>query len=604
MSLIGSTNEAMDMAPSPFLLHSRDSMPMNLLTALDYCRFLYLATPAYKAVTKRVVGHFVTKLNFRGEIGSPKEREEFEQFFREDLNALNSIRQDGDEYHAYGNGFLRIHFPFVRTLVDNRGSLRLYTLSTFPESLVKFNLTNLTYEVPDPTRSDLSVDKRPKISLTFRDTPGKDFSRIRLRLLDPRYCKLRYSESSGRTQVQYGFTPEQKSRIKRGVLHEVNETPLAMLQAVRANQDFLFDEDAVHHIKSPTITGISNEGWGVPEIMTHYPTIHKIAVYDRIDEAVGADYLMPMRILAPKLQGMDSNRGNAIATEWTPAVQRMVREQRFDRTKIHGFPYPFEYQELGGQGKQLAPKDLKVFEINQLLDNVGYPAELFRGTLTLQQIPSAIRVFESSFSHLSDGLSSATRWAVKKISRYMYGEAYDVALMSSSIADDIERRSLIFNLFSANELPRRVAFEGLGLGDELGKLRIERAKEELQFQADTAQMQAEEQRKQQLGSLNDLLAAEQGGGQGGAGGPPGTASPQQTPTDTRAQAQQLAQQWRGIPEDGKRSQAMAQVRSTNPDLYAVAKDILEQMRSQDASQGRQQGNQMAQQNPQQVPQQQ
>lgn len=591
----------MDMAPSPFLLHSRDSMPMSLPTALDYCRFLYMATPAYKAVTKRVVGHFVTKLDFRGEVGSSEERAEFAQFFREELNGLNLIRMDGDEYHAYGNGFLRIHFPFVRTLTDTRNFLNTYNLSTFPEELVKFNLKEMTYSVPDPMRSDLSVDKRPRISLPFRDTPGKDFSRIRLRLLDPRYCRLRYSESSGRTQVAYAFTPEFRSKIKRGVLHEVNETPIAMLMAVRASQDFLFDVDAVHHIKAPTITGISNEGWGVPEILTHYPTIHKIAVYDRIDEAVGADYMMPMRILAPKLQGMEQNRGNSIAAEWSPAVARMVREQRFDRTKIHGFPYPFEYQELGGSGKQLSPKELKEYEVNQLLNNVGYPAELFHGTLTLQQIPSAIRVFESSFSHLFDGLSSATRWAVRKISRYMYGEAYDVTLRPSSIADDIERRSLIFNLFSANELPRSVAFEGLGLGDEIQKLRVERAKEEIQFQADAAQMQAEEQRKQQLGSLNDLLSAQQSGG--GPGGGQSSGGPKQTPTDTRAKAQQLAQQWLGIPEDGKRSQAMQQVRSTDPDLYAVAKDIMEQMRAQGASQGRQQVQQQAQQNPQQVPQQ-
>lgn len=576
--------------PSPFIQKSRDEMPMNLVTAMDYCRFLYYATPLYRAVSKRVVGHFVTKLDFRGETGSPKEREEFAQFFAEELNGLNEIRLDGEHERCFGNGFLRVHFPFVRTLVDNRSDLRVYTLSMFPEELVKFDLNTLTYEVPDPTKSHLPVAQRPRIKLTFHDTPGKDFSRIRLRHLDPRYCKLRYSETSGKTQIQYSFVPEFKAKVRKGVLHEVNETPMSMLMAVKNNQDYLFDEGAVHHLKNPSIVGLSREGWGIPEILAQFPNIHKIAVYDRIDEAVGLDYMLPLRIIAPNLAGLGENRNHMIAEEWVPAVRRMISEQRGDRTKVHGFPFPFVYQELGGQGKALAPKDVKEYEVKHLLSCVGYPVELFQGSLALQQMPAAIRLFESSFSHVSDGLASAARFAVKKITNYMYGESFDATLRPSSIADDIERRSLIFNLYSAGEIPRRVAFEGLALSDEPTKLKVERAKEDFEQERQLAELQAEEQRRAQLGSLNDLLTQPAGPAGGGGSAPPGVSM---TPTDLRAQAEQLAVQWRGIPQDGQRTQAMLQVRSVNPDLYAVAKDILEQMRRADESAGRQQGNQAA-----------
>lgn len=582
---------AAEASPSPFILPSRDEMPMNLVTAMDYCRFLYYATPMYRAVSKRVVGHFVTQLDFRGIIGSPTEREEFAQFFEEDLNGLNEIRLMGEHERCFGNAFMRIHFPFVRTLVDRRSTLGLYNLSMFPEELVKFDLDTLTYEVPDPLRSDLAVNKRPKIKMTFRDTPGKDYSKIRIRHLDPRYCKLRYSETSGRSQVQYSFVPEFKAKIRRGVLHEVNETPLSMLQAVKNNQDYLFDDEAIYHLKNPAIVGISKEGWGIPEILAQFPNIHKIAVYDRIDEAVGLDYMLPLRIMSPDLSGMGDNRNHMIADEWVPAVRRMVSEQRGDRTRIHGFPFAFTYQELGGQGKQLSPKDVKEYEVNHLLNCVGYPMDLFQGSLALQQIPAAIRLFESSFSHVRDGLSGAVKFAVTKISNYMYNEPFDATLRPSSVADDIERRSLIFNLYSAGEIPRRVAFDGLALGDEPGKLKVERAKEDMEQERQLAELQAEEQRRAQLGSLNDLLTQQSEGG--GDDGSITGAGPSMTPTDLRAQAEQLATEWRGIPQDGQRAQAMQQVRSVNPDLYAVAKDILEQMRRADASAGRAQGNQAA-----------
>lgn len=576
-------------APSPFLLQSREEMPMNLLTALDYCRFLYYSTPQYQSVTTRIVGHFVTRLDYRGDVGSPKERTEFSQFFTEELNGLNMVREAGAEYSAYGNGFVRIHFPFVRMLVDRRSSLRTYALSMFPAELTKFDLQTLTYEVPDPTREDLSVDKRPKIKLPPRDTPGKDFSKIRLRKLDPRYCKLLYSECSGKTLVQYSFTPDQKAKVKRGVLHEVNETPLVMLRAMRDNGEFLFNEDSVYHLKTPSITGVSNEGWGIPMILTQFPTIHKIAVYDRMDEAIGMEYLMPIRLMAPNLEGLGDHRNNVIADEWVPAVQSMLAEQRADRTRIHGFPFPFVYQELGGQGKSLTPKDLKEFEVRNLMNGLGYPLELFQATMGLQQMPAAIRLFESSFAPLSSGLSGLARWSVKKISAYMNGEAYDSTLQSPSVADDLEHRSLLMNLFSAGEVPGRVALESLSLGSDRVKLKVERAQEEAELERQLAELAAEEQRRAQLGSLTDML--EQGQAEGGQSG----AAPSQTPTDMRDKAQQLAQQWLAIPEDGKRSQAMAQVRSVDPDLYAVAKDVMEQMRRDGASQGRQMAAQQAQQ---------
>jgi hypothetical protein len=340
--------------------------------------------------------------------------------------------------NCYGNGFMRIFFPFVRTLVDRRRTLALYTLSMFPEEFVTYDYKTQTYLVPDPMRSDLSVDKRPRVRLTIRDTPAKDFSKIRLLRLDPRYVRLRHAVWGGSTQVQYSFPPDMRSRIERGVLFEVNRTPADVLRCVAEGKDYLFDEGAVFHLKNPTVMGISNDGWGLPEILAHYPTIHKIAVYNRIDESIGNDFLIPLRIITPDLQGItDSHRMATIANEWGGAVDRMVKEQRLDRTQINGFPFPCKLDSLGGDGKGLVPKDLKEFEVRQLLDGMGYPEELIRGSFNTQQMPAAIRMFESALYPLAQGLRNSTKFAVSKISRYMFGEAYDTTLKSPRTADDI-----------------------------------------------------------------------------------------------------------------------------------------------------------------------
>lgn len=563
---------------------------MSMVTAFDYCRFLFNETPLYKAVVKRTVAHFVTELEFRGDVGSPKEQKEFTQFFTEEIMGFEALHLLGLDHGCFGNGFLRVAFPFVRTLIDRRHNFGNYTLSNFPEELVEFDLSKIVYRVPDPLRVDLSVDKRPKIELTARDTPSSDYSKIRIMRLDPRYVRLRYEDWSGRTQVQWAFNPEHRSRIKRGSLFSINHTPLNILQCVANNSDFLFGDNAVYHLKNPTVSGVSVDGWGIPEILTQYPSIHKIAVYNRIDETIGHDFLMPFRILTPGIEAIGDQRLGTIADEWIPAANRMINEQRLDRTKIQAFPFPCKLESLGGDGKALVPKDLKELEMKHLLDNMCYPEEMMRGTMQAQFAPTGIRMFESAFYPLSQGLKNATKFLVQKISGKMFGESFDATLRSPRVVEDMERRAMLFNLFSAGELTRRTTFGGLGI-DQPEKEKVDRAKEDLEIQKGLQVLEQDSQREATLGSLDQVLDTE--GAEGGPGGGGGAA--QITPTDQRARAEQLAQQWLAIPSDGQRSQAMQQVKATDPDLYAVAKDLMEQMRRQGASQGRAQVNQQAQQ---------
>lgn len=573
----------------PFMLPSLDSMPRSLVTAFDYCRVLYHRNPAYRTGVKHLVGHFVTDLIFRGKVGSPEEKKSFAEMFREEYLGMVALNLLGENWGGYGNGFIRVHFPFVRLLVDRREDIAFYSPSMFPEELVSFDIQTMTYLVPDPRRNDMSLDTRPKIRLPIRDNQTKDFSKISFQMLDPRYVRLRHGEYSGNTVVQYQFSPEFRSKVTKGDLHTINETPQDVIQAIRDKNDFLFDKDAVYHLKNATIAGVSNEGWGLPEILAHYPTLHKIAVYDRIDESIGMDHLLPFRIMAPNLQGMGEQAGYALAKEWVPAANKMFKEQRLDRTKIHAFPFQSVLQEFGGQGKALTPKDLKEYEVGQLLTGLGIPLEMLKGSLSVQATPFMIRLMESAHQPLAQGLSNAAKWMVEKVSQFMYGEAFDCALASSEVANDLEKRSILFNLFSAGEISREEAFEGLGLDDPT-KSKVRRAEEDLQVQEDIAIKTEEAKRRAQMGSLDAVLDASEGGG---AAGPNG--GQVVTPTDLRGKAEQLAQEWLGIPSDGQRSQAMQQVRSTDPDLYAVAKDIMEKMRSQGASQGRQQVAQQAQQ---------
>jgi hypothetical protein len=545
---------------------------------MDYCRYLWTGNPLYRRVTSKVVAHFLTRLRFRGNIGSSKERREFEEFLREEIGFFESMQAYGEDWGCFGNGFSRLYTPFQRSLVDMRNDSNLFALSMFPEELVTFDLQSMTYTVPDPMDHGRAWDRRRQIKLTFRDQPSSDFSKIRVAPLDPQHVTLRFSESAQSSQVLYRYTPEFRRKIRGGETYEVNRTPSAVLLAVRANQDFLFDEGKVMHMRSPMVSGFCDHGWGMPEILAIYPQLHKIAVYDKIDETVGLDYLMPLRVMTPNLQHVEKAHAHMLSEKWGPTASRMISEQRMDRTRIHSFPFPVEYQELGGNGKALSPKDLKEFEVTQMLDAMGYPRELFQTSLNVQNIPTAIRLHESAYGFLQRGLSRAVNQFVKRISAQMFGESFDCTLELPSIADNLEKRGIYLNLMSTGDISRAKALEGLidDPNEEKGK----RVDEDLEQQELVQQKTEEAARRAQFGSLNNLVS----GPQAGSGQQQG---PVATPLDRRDEAMSVADQWLGLPT-GQRNQAMQQVRATDELLYMMAKDLMDQKRRQSESQGRDQ----------------
>jgi len=108
-------------------------------------------------------------------------------------------------------------------------------------------------------------------------------------------------------------------------------------------------------------------------------------------------------------------------------------------------------------------------------------------------------------------------------------------------------------------------------------------------------MQKDEElrREMEQGTITKQLDAQaeaQAQQQSGGASPPGGSVVQQgssggaTPMDIQGQAQELATQWAGLPE-GERRKSMQQVKATNQTLYSLAKQFLDDMRSQAKSDG-------------------
>jgi hypothetical protein len=493
--------------------------------------------------------------------------------------------------NCYGNSFWRISTPFDRYLTDFRdGRFTPWALSMFPQELIKYNWAALTYTVPDPreVQRGRTWEQAKKIDLNIYDWKSTDRSRVKLRKIDPRRVILWSSWMSGKEQVIYRFEEQFIRMIKESKLFQVNETPLVMLQAISRNEDFMFNIGEVFHFKAPTISGISYHGWGLPEVMANFRSLHQLMVYRRIDESVGMDYILPWRIFSPNLGGKaDDLMSITDMGYWKQAMAEMIARNRKDPFAVQALPFPVHYQEANGSGKELVPKDLIEFQTNSMLDGYGYPAELFRGTMQLEEMPAAIKIMENSFRFLYSGNNKFVKWVTRSVLDYLQMAQMKVKVQLPSIATDMEIRTALLQLAAGGDVSRETAYRLLNISDPIEEAKT-RMREDAELQEASQKIQQDAARKIEVGSIDDLAAAEasQGSDPGGAAGAPPMGQSGMTPMDVQQKSVDMANQWAQIPDNGTRAKAMRQAEATDYQTYALAKQLWDDMKSQGASDGR------------------
>lgn len=583
----------------PFLLPSSQYIPHNFDDVLDLCKFLASQFPSYTQTTRRTVSHFITDIQFSGEEGDQGERDEVKEYAVETLHSMEILQQAGMESFILGNSFVRMYRPFERYLKDYRGGgYREYDVNMFGDT-ARFILDTLEYEVPDPLQEDVPVDERRRVRFKFKDRDKRDPSKISFQFVDPKQMILRRNHISGKMEYIYRFEEFFIADVKRGdKIWQVNETPYKMLLAIRDNQDYKFGDGSVFHFANNFISGTSYNGWGIPGILLNYYSIHQVAVLRSINEAVGLDYMLPIRMISPTATAQGGGADAATSFNlgpWMQAMTDVIRNKRKDLTAMHIVPFPVQFQELGGEGKNLAPVELMKYMDDRALEDFGYPAELAHMSLQAQEVPTAIRLFESTFRQLQSQMSHCLQWMINSALAFLGKPAMHCSLAKPTLAADIERKHLLLNLATGGEISRQLAYGEIGVENAVQE-KLRRVDEDFEIQRGEAKRQADFEREQNMGSSDQVLQAgmqaqqeAQAQAQGGGGPvPSGGAGGGRTPDKVMRDAEQLAMQWLQMQgqDDRAKNESMEQVRNIDPTLYAVAKQKMEEMRAQGASQGR------------------
>ena len=533
------------------------------------CEYLYLSMGTYRSASRKVVRYFLTEILLDGE--SEDERDKMKDLLDNQLHLLTELAQIGDDYSTYGNVFVSVYFPFERFLICPKCKIEMH-----------IDRLDFTYKSMEGAFMSKCHKCGYRGAMTCDDRRSPDKSRIKIIRWNPKQMHLKHHPVSGRTVYYWDIPPRFTERIVAGDQFYVKDTPMSILKCLTQEGQkksggqplYEFRHDSIYHFKESTLAGLPVVGWGIPPIMPNFKLAYYIQVLRRYDEAIAMDFIVPFRILHPTVGATpqaDAVLSSNLA-EFRGHMLRMVSERRRDPTNVQVAPFPIGYQMIGGEAKSIAPKESIKFAVEELLNALGYPAELYMGTLNLQSAPVALRLFEKTWGSMVDGYNDMTSWIVQRICRnYMLGEM-DAKLRSVTLADDLERKALQMQAAAGMDISKTTAYAPFGIQymDEQKKIIAEQTKiQKLQGDA-----QAEQQAQQLQGSGTE-------GGQGQQGGQP----PGESPSDIYTQGQELAKNMLFSMPDTLRRSELIKLKSQNPTLHALVIQFMGEMRQGAATQG-------------------
>jgi hypothetical protein len=411
-----------------------------------------------------------------------------------------------------------------------------------------------------------------------RDYPNKDAKKIRLVRWDPKRITIEQNDITRDKRFWLEIDPTVMNKVRSGDPFTLATLPWSFITAIKNNQKYLFNNSRFFHSYDTTLAGVNLNGWGIPPILSAFRNFFRLQVLYRYDEVMKMDYIVPLRIVSPSI--MKSSAGNNImeinlrnfAQEAMAAVQR----HKVDGADWNFFPFPVNYQAIGGEGAQLdqSTRDTIQAEEDRLLNVRGIPPELYRGSLTLVNAPVGLRLFEAGNSSFVGDMNRIMQWICTTVAKFMDTGDHEVSLDRVTITDNLDDKAWRLQAAMTGAISKETGLGPIGINAEEESRRViqEQMREQKEQQKAQQEMQME---TLSLGS--DDQSAQQGQQPAGGG---------MTPMDLESQGDEMARTLLdpAMPETNRRQQLSA-LRTSNPTLHAIVIKKMDQYRNQGGTLG-------------------
>ena len=440
--------------PDPFMDMASLAMPETMTYALRWCEYLMFAQGTYFRALDRVLSYFITDIEMT-DIKDADEKEKISNYLHnpDGIDLLDDIHTAGLNYMVYGNDFSSIIMPFRRYLSCPKCRLELPLKTVVSTNEFKFKWENFDFNAACPKCKYSGV-------WDHIDRRSGEAGPVKVKHWSPHEIELLWDPYTDDTSYIWKIPEDYRKMIREGKLYHLERANWELIQCVKNNTHLRFDDDVIYHMKENTLAGVRNRGWGVSRVLSNFRQAWYVQVLHRYNEAIALDYVIPFRLItpAPGPGSQDQARDvllNMNAGGYMSQIQRMLMKRRRDPASWHTLPFPVQYQALGGDATQLAPRELLDQGLEVLLNNVGVPVELYKGSLQIQSAPAALRLFESSWSHLMHNLNGYIGFVMKRLGQLLNWEKASAKLQRVTHADDLQRQMAKLQLMMGGQVSKQ-----------------------------------------------------------------------------------------------------------------------------------------------------
>lgn len=463
--------------------------PRKLKDLFKLCEYLYFNSSQIYAALQKFCTYPVTDITY--DTTNEALKTKYKNLHDKTIKTKRRLIQAATDKFVYGNAFFSIYMPFVRFLECSHCK-QLTNISAID---YKFKLKKLefTYECPSCKHKTVGTVQDRKIS-----RPDK----VSIIRWDPKLMDIDYNPITQHSEYYYTIPKELKDRVNKGNKHVINTMPMEFLKAIKEDKIFKFAEGQIFHMKMDAPAGIEAQ-WGFPPLASTIKLFFFAAVLRKANEAIALDYIVPLRIISPKVASGNADPMLTMSLDrWANEMKHSVKRWRRDPLHIMWSPIPAEVTHLGGQARAL----MTLGEVQAAEDNIiaalGLPKEFIYGGFSAMGSGIQLRVLENQLLHQTSDLNDLLQWITDKFAKLLGWPTVVVELSPFKFIDDVQQKSLLLQLHMTN--PQNPMLSQGTLGEAFDVDPAEERKRKHQEALDD--VRAQHQLEQDIQKLQNTLA--------------------------------------------------------------------------------------------------
>lgn len=475
---------------------------INIRQMFDFGEMMWVFDPTYRQAMKRLIGYFLTEIEFFDPRHSGELKEEDINNYREvlidQLQVKTVIHAALCNLFASGNVLMSMLPPILRRMQCPACKIihpvDLVASPDNPEFRFRYHTKNVRFEATCGQCGYRGTWRIYNMKADYR-------RHIVVQFWNPREFILHHDPFTDRRLFTWRIPAYIRKRVQDGDPLLLSSMPLTLLQAIGEEKDYRFNDKTILHIRETSIVSQNTGGWGIPESVYGYGLSRYVFGLRKMNEILASDYMIPVRVCSPS-KANDNGDFSTTDTGWTQDMSdwnRQIRgifaQHRKDPAAVHTIGFPIEYQVLGGEGKSLVPGELLVQGEDMQLNGHGVPTQLYRTDFSVQTAPMAARMTESHWQIIPSTMNTILAWMVVQVTPELGWKPCGVRMEPSKFADNMEQLMLLLELLKGGDVAKSTMLRKVGLDKS----------EETRKQLDEALFQAELEAKQQQ-ELDKMMA--------------------------------------------------------------------------------------------------